>query len=149
MVKGVAGVVLALNLVVLFDLTLVQLQRPTGSLNLVPTRTIRADLAKGGRSFVVNLLGNLAATAPIGFLWPVVSGRMRSAWRVGAFALGLSLVIETLQYSSGHRVADVDDLILNTLGGLAGYTAWLSIAPVGRTMGRGRGRLVSPREGSA
>ena len=40
-------------------------------------------------------------------------------WRL--FCLCLSAMIEVGQYVSGRRVADVDDLILNTLGGLLGY----------------------------
>ena len=30
-------------------------------------------------------------------------------------------MIEVVQYGSGRRVADVDDLILNTAGGVLGY----------------------------
>jgi glycopeptide antibiotics resistance protein len=37
------------------------------------------------------------------------------------FSLGLSLVIEGGQLYSGRRTPDVDDLILNSLGGFLGY----------------------------
>ncbi len=44
-------------------------------------------------------------------------------------------MIEVVQYTSGRRVADVDDLILNTLGGLLGYGV---LALSMRLMRRGR-----------
>ena len=44
-------------------------------------------------------------------------------WHVAVFSLSISFVIEVGQYISGRRVPDVDDLILNTLGGMLGYLA--------------------------
>jgi hypothetical protein len=32
-------------------------------------------------------------------------------------------LIESVQFSTGRRVADVDDIILNTAGGILGYYA--------------------------
>ena len=66
--------------------------------------------------------------------WP---GRPTAA-RVAAACLVVSLAIEALQYRSGHRVADVDDLILNVLGGwLGGLAATWALAR--------RGGVSAPR----
>ena len=126
MVKGIAGVLLVAYLALLFDLTLVRYRVDRAPRNFVPFRTIDHDCRAGGDQFRVNILGNLAATMPFGLLAPIFLGRRASGPRVAALSFGLSLLIESTQGISGHRVADVDDLILNTLGGLIGYGGWLA-----------------------
>lgn len=74
---------------------------------------------------LVNVVGNLVAFMPLGFLWPIFRRGRTNAWRVGGLSAAVSLLIETLQYGSGRRIADVDDLLLNTLGGLLGYGTYL------------------------
>ena len=74
---------------------------------------------------MVNFLGNLAAFVPMGWLLLGLLGRRRLALRVAGLSLVLSLIIEVLQGLSGRRVADVDDVILNTAGGLIGYGFWV------------------------
>jgi glycopeptide antibiotics resistance protein len=115
-------------MLVLFDLTLVQFPHPGAPPNLVPFATIRHDLCAGGGELLVNGLGNLVAFMPLGFLLRALRGPWMTAGRVGLVGLMLSLLIESLQYRSGRRVADVDDLTLNTLGTLLGYGAYVGLA---------------------
>ena len=96
----------------------------SAGLNLRPFASIVHDLRHGGRPFVLNLLGNVAAFAPAGVLLPALRARPTSAGRVAATCLGLSLMIESAQLASRGRVADVDDLALNVLGGLVGFWGW-------------------------
>lgn len=114
-------------LVVLFGLTLVFFRSPPrvalARLNLVPLVGIARFLRGGGRAMWVNVAGNLAAFVPVGLLLPSLSARHDSAGRVALVGFCLSLEIEALQFASRARVADVDDLILNTAGGLLGYLA--------------------------
>ncbi|MBX6313082.1 MAG: VanZ family protein, partial [Isosphaeraceae bacterium] len=91
--------------------------------NLVPLRTIARDLNVRGKDFVVNFVGNLAAFLPLGALLRRLWGSRASAQRVALAGMALSLAIELLQFLSGRRVADVDDVLLNTLGALLGYMA--------------------------
>jgi glycopeptide antibiotics resistance protein len=149
MFKRVAAVSLFAYLAVLCRLTLFMFPQPNPRPNLVPLRMIRFDVARGGAPFVVNILGNLGVFLPMGFLvpilWPRRSGSMLG--RVATASFGLSLVIEVLQYFSGRRVADVDDLILNTLGGCLGYGLWslgLRAARRGRPVGMARGDDAHP-----
>ncbi len=114
-----------LYLCVLFGLTLGGFYHLGATRNLIPFRTIEHDLRKGGWEFLVNFVGNLVITLPIGWFLPLLLGRKCNAVRVGATAMGLSVVIEVLQGLSRRRVADVDDVILNTVGGLCGYGIWL------------------------
>jgi glycopeptide antibiotics resistance protein len=108
---------------------------PDQRLNLVPFKTIVLDLKDGGRAMVVNFLGNLVAFVPLGFLVPLLRESRAGAQGIAVLSIALSLLIETLQYLSGSRVADIDDVVLNTLGGLLGYAAWAVTA-------RWAGRIV-------
>ena len=119
--RVVAGKLMAMYLVVFFVLTLGMLYQTRAPRNFVPFRTIEHDLERGGVEFSENLLGNIALFLPMGWLLPSLLGRRCSASRVAGLSLAVSLLVEVLQGLSGRRVADVDDLILNTTGGLVGY----------------------------
>ena len=90
-------------------------------LQLHPLRTTVVFLKVGGWPMLVNVVGNLGAFMPLGFLWPLLRRGRTGVWQVGLLAAALSLLIEALQYALGRRTADVDDVLLNTLGGLLGY----------------------------
>lgn len=94
-------------------------------LQLSPLRTTTEFLQVGGWPMLVNVVGNLVAFMPLGFLWPLLRRGRTGAWRVGLLAAAVSLLIETLQYASARRIADVDDVLLNALGGLLGYGTYL------------------------
>lgn len=90
-------------------------------INLDPGFTIRSMLEKGSRGQkLVNLAGNVLIFAPMGFLPPVLWKKARHWWAALGLSAGLSCLIEFLQLFLGRSV-DVDDLLLNTLGGLLGY----------------------------
>ena len=127
--KLIVATLLVGYLLVLLDLTLLRFPRPGTSPNLIPFETIRHDLRAGGREMWVNLVGNLAAFVPLGLLLPPLGKRRPSALRIALLAIALSAGIESLQYLSGRRAADVDDVVLNTLGALLGYLAWRGSRP--------------------
>ena len=71
-----------------------------------------------------NALGNVLAFLPLGFLLPLVFVRLRF-WQGLLIAIGLSSSIELTQYVTrawAHRSADVNDVILNSVGALLGLT---------------------------
>ena len=119
---------LLLSVYVLFILDLAWLQFPSRSpaSNAVPLRSIIDDWRTGGREWIVNFLGNIVAFVPIGTI-PLVARPQRARVRHAAlFSLAFSAMIEAVQYTSRRRVADVDDLILNTAGGVLGHCIlWL------------------------
>ena len=142
--KNLALAGFAAYLIVLFCLTLAFFRTPpaprASRLNLVPLVGIARFLRVGGRGMVVNVLGNLAAFVPLGVLLPMLPGGVGSARRVAFVGFLLSLEIEALQLLSRQRTADVDDLILNTLGALLGYFAF---ARLNRSrLGLGEDRLL-------
>jgi glycopeptide antibiotics resistance protein len=120
-----AAMLLALYLLLLLYLTLVFHAGPRfprgRALELVPLRTTAHFLRAGGWEMVVNVVGNVAAFMPLGVLVPLARGARTSVRRVVLTGAGLSLAIEAAQFASGRRVADVDDVLLNTAGTLLGY----------------------------
>lgn len=101
------------------------------TLNLRPFATISGALEAGTGSYRFALLvGNVAAFMPLGVLLPLAIGRRRAPWLVLAAGLSLSAGIEVGQYAASTRLtflsrqADVDDVIVNTVGALLGYAAY-------------------------
>ena len=90
-------------------------------ISLTPGYTIRSMLEKGSYGQkVINLAGNVLIFAPLGILPPLLWKRWRHLWTTVPLSAGVSCLIEFLQLFLGRSV-DVDDVILNTLGGLLGY----------------------------
>ncbi len=119
--RKILAIVLTAYLVFLLDIALFQFPGAHPTANLVPFRSVIRDWRIGGWPFVINFLGNIVAFVPMGLLPPFVFERRVRLWHVLVFSLGLSLFIEGGQLYSGRRVPDVDDLILNTVGGVLGY----------------------------
>lgn len=93
------------------------------SYNLIPFNTISQYLFSntGSREIMVNIGGNILAFLPMGLMFPIVSNRLDSIFRITAALLFATCSIEILQYLAGVGVGDIDDIILNLLGGLLGY----------------------------
>ncbi|MHC5541335.1 VanZ family protein [Singulisphaera rosea] len=98
----------------------------SGRVRLIPLETITTVLTKDAMEILINIVGNLAVFMPIGLLVPSLRDEPTSARRIAALSAGVSLLIEVLQLFSGRRIADVDDVLLNTIGGLLGFAAYLA-----------------------
>jgi glycopeptide antibiotics resistance protein len=117
----IAAASLAFYLLFLFAIAWLRFPVNNPAPNWVPFRTIINDWRNGGWEFVINFLGNIVAFLPLGILPPLFCPRPVKLWQIALFSLTISLVIEAGQYGSARRVSDVDDLILNTIGGMLGY----------------------------
>ena len=80
--------------------------------------TYRAQL--GMRAVVHNLLGNVAVFVPFGFFMPMAS-KYRSFLTTAFYGFGISFCVEVFQLITKVGSFDVDDLLLNTIGGILGY----------------------------
>lgn len=67
-----------------------------------------------------NLLGNILIFLPFGFFMPMAS-KKRNFYITSFYSLTLSLTIEISQLLLMVGSFDVDDLLLNTIGGMLGY----------------------------
>ncbi len=117
------AILLIAYVIFLLDIALFRFLASHPTPNYVPFRSMIRDWSQGGWPFVINFVGNVVAFVPMGFLPPLIRTRPMKLWHVLVFSLSLSLLIEGGQLVSGRRVPDVDDLILNTFGGFAGYSA--------------------------
>lgn len=75
----------------------------------------------GVMAVMTNIFGNIICFIPFGCMLPLLSTKSRSALRILLVSCELSLIIETMQLVFKVGSFDVDDLLLNTLGGLIGY----------------------------
>lgn len=95
--------------------------------NLVPfteiKRFFRYRTLISTESFMLNMFGNVVAFMPFGFFIPMLS-RKRGLWKVFCFSFELTLTVETIQLLTKVGIFDVDDLMLNTLGGVLGYLCY-------------------------
>ncbi len=91
--------------------------------NLTPFYTIRlfSSPRVSSEYSYKNIGGNIIGFIPIGILLPLVFAFITNWRRSAIFVFCISLLFETIQLFTGIGVFDVDDLLLNTLGGLAGY----------------------------
>lgn len=72
-----------------------------------------------------NIGGNIIGFIPLGILLPLLLPLLRKFhWLIACIFL-ISLSFETAQLLTGIGVFDVDDLILNTGGGLIGYILFM------------------------
>ena len=67
-----------------------------------------------------NLLGNVLIFFPFGFFMPMAS-KYRSFLSTAFYSLVFSLIVEISQLLLKVGCFDVDDLLLNTVGGMLGY----------------------------
>ena len=77
--------------------------------------------AKGGATRIAaEVIPNILMFIPFGFFLPLVFGWAKKWYKAIGIALLFSLCVEVIQFFIG-RAADIDDVILNTLGGIIGY----------------------------
>lgn len=89
-----------------------------GTSNIIPFKEIfRYTL--GSRLFVKNIIGNILLFLPYGYFASYYL-KSKKAIPICILSLIVSLTIEIVQLNIG-RTFDIDDVILNTVGGFLGY----------------------------
>lgn len=117
-----------LYIMCLFEIVTIQ-DNNYGLSNYLPFKEIfRYEF--GSRLFIKNIIGNILLFLPYGYF---TSDYLKSKKVYPIFILTLivSLTIEIVQLNIG-RTFDIDDIILNTIGGIIGYflyklTEWIKI----------------------
>lgn len=100
--------------------------------NLVPLKEIKRFLqyrdVLGKKAVFLNLAGNVIAFMPFGTFLPTFFARCRKFFFTVWYSFELSLTVELLQLIFKVGSFDVDDLLLNTIGGLFGFFVYVVIA---------------------
>jgi glycopeptide antibiotics resistance protein len=108
--------------------------------NAIPLANLRFQLDGGISPFELRqIVGNVLLLLPFGIYGPILAPRLRSLLAIVLAGATISALIELGQlavataYGFPVRVADVDDVLLNTAGVLIGYLlsrAWTASASV-------------------
>ncbi len=75
--------------------------------------------------FVLNVVGNIVVFMPIGMFLPSLFSRCRNIIFTTILTLEISLCVEVIQLLTKVGSFDVDDLLLNTIGGICGYVVYM------------------------
>ena len=98
--------------------------------NLTPLKEIKRfmkyiwDNDALGRVARLNIFGNIIAFIPFGIYLPYTSESKLGFISTFLYTFSLSLTIELVQLITKVGSCDVDDIILNALGGVIGYLVW-------------------------
>lgn len=91
---------------------------------------IRQAQTVGTQIFLRQLVGNILAFVPVSFLCAAAYPRFRRLGASTLLALGCSLGIELIQLLTNlmtqiqGRAVSINDVLLNTLGGILGFACW-------------------------
>lgn len=103
-------------------------------LNLVPF--VKMTDHDTNFDILLNIIGNFAMFIPTGIITPLIYKNLRTLKKTLLTGLLLSLCIELVQLPFAVRATDVDDLILNTAGCLAGYGIYALAGKIKRRIAR-------------
>ena len=73
------------------------------------------------------LIGNIGIFIPVGFLLPLLWKKFEKVWITAIICFAMTLFIECIQLLIPLRATDVDDIIMNTIGGIIGYALFLIV----------------------
>lgn len=112
----------------LFQVVTFQDNNNISSNNLIPFREMfRYDL--GSRLFLKNVLGNIIMFLPYGFFTSYFL-KEKKLFPIFILTVLTSLTIESTQLMIG-RVFDIDDILLNIVGGILGHYLYIVILKIG------------------
>ena len=88
-------------------------------------------------SFIKQSIENIVNFIPLGFLLPLIYNKCRNFKSVIKYSFATSLLIESIQLiisfiiiRAPFRIFDINDLLLNTLGGILGYILYINIKKI-------------------
>lgn len=103
--------------------------------NLIPLRSIYriSVFSKDIMDPITILVGNVVLFMPFGFLLPFVMKHLKKViLKVTIAGCFISIFIESSQFMFTYRVANIDDVILNTCGALIGVLLFVFLRSIKR-----------------
>lgn len=95
--------------------------------NLMPfTEILRYPF--GSKEFMRQVIGNILLFIPFGY-FVTYYVKLKKIGSIFLMTLGVSVVIETVQYYIG-RSFDVDDILLNIVGGICGFLLYVALSAI-------------------
>lgn len=124
--KEVLGLIFVIYILCLYHVVTFQ-DINYGTNNFIPFKEI-FRYSVGSTKFIKNIVGNIALFIPFGFFSSYYLNHKKIA-TPAILTLIASLTIEIVQYHIG-RVFDIDDIILNVLGGTLGFLLFVGFAAI-------------------
>ena len=122
--KELFNMLFMVYLILLFELVTSQDLTAIHSTNFMPFREIlRYEIGSSG--FYKQVIGNIVLFIPFGYFMTSYCN-IKNLGTISLVSLLSSAVIEIVQYFIG-RSFDVDDLILNVVGGIIGFLLYISL----------------------
>ena len=117
MIKMIMQIIFLIYLIILFYI----ISKPEYSYHIVNLKPFKEILRYPfySKLFVKNILGNILLFLPYG-LFVTYFFKIDKIYLMLILTFCLSLTIEIIQINIG-RVSDIDDIILNLIGGIIGY----------------------------
>lgn len=112
-----------------YDLGLPYWRLISENYNFVPFRELKSqlhfarysDMGELVRYGIKNIAGNLVLFFLMGIFLPCIFKKLRRAYKTIPLVMGIVVTAELIQLFTLRGFADIDDLILNTIGAAAGY----------------------------
>lgn len=122
---------LAIIYILLLYHLLLSTEGASSGINLTPfTEMTRYSI--GSKSFFYNVIGNILLFIPFGYFVSTYLNAKKTS-QILIVSVLISLTAELIQYKIG-RAFDVDDIILNVIGSLIGFLAYLGLKGIKRKL---------------
>lgn len=89
--------------------------------NLTPLSSVLYAIDSGWETAQYLIVLNILMFIPLGIFLPSVFKRVNRLWKAAAISFCATLFIELVQMALPGRAFDIDDILMNTLGGVIGY----------------------------
>ncbi|WP_338751426.1 VanZ family protein [Bacillus sp. FJAT-52991] len=94
--------------------------------NLIPFKTLSSYVSHLDVGvYFLNIVGNIIPFIPLGFLIPIVFPSKKSFIKTMISCLGIIICIEVIQFITYLGSMDIDDVILNQIACVIGYSLYL------------------------
>lgn len=127
--KELMSLVFLIYILLLFQLLTTTEINKNGGMNLIPfTEITRYEF--GSKMFLYNVFGNILIFIPFGYF---ISNYVKAKKIFPMFVVStiVSASVEFIQHEIG-RSFDIDDIILNVLGGILGYLLYVGLCAIKR-----------------
>lgn len=128
--KELLSLIFILYVMCLFEVVTLQ-DNNYGLSNFIPFKEI-FRYRIGSRLFVKNIIGNILLFLPYGYFSTYYINN-KKVWPTALLTLIVSFTIECVQLKIG-RTFDIDDVILNTLGGTLGFFVYNTTESLGNKL---------------
>lgn len=124
--KEFYGLLAIIYLLVLYYL-LLGTENTNSGINVIPFKEI-TRYQFGSKAFMYNVVGNIVLFIPLGY---IISDYLHSKKSIHIILISIiiSLTAELIQFKIG-RAFDVDDVLLNTIGGIIGYLGYICVQAI-------------------